>query len=85
MTTNVIRIYIDNLHKNPMETKFKAIKVTNKAFQERVAPFEGVMHLLDTLGFENKGETLEQRKSIPDGFLCGVSLKFLDTVIDQLS
>jgi len=79
-----LKMYVDNLHKNPLEAKFKVIKIENKAFQSRVAPYDGVLDLLDCLGFENKGETLEQRKSIPDGFLCGVAVKFLDLVIGQL-
>lgn len=80
-----LKIYVDNLKNNPMEAKFKTIKVTNKAFQERVAPFEGVMPLLDLLGFEDKGETLQQKTECPDGFLCGVAVKFFDTIERQLS
>merc|ERR1712151_214308 len=79
-----LKLYIDNLHKNPLEAKFKVIKVENKAFQARVAPYDGVLDLLDCLGFENKGATLEQRKSTPDGFLCGVAIKFLDLLVGQL-
>jgi len=79
-----LRVYVDNLAKNPMEPKFKVIKVTNKAFQERVAPFDGVLDLLSCLGFEDKGETLEQRGSAPDGFLCGVAIKFFDLILVQL-
>lgn len=79
-----LKLYIKNLQENPQEPKFKIIKVENKAFQSRVAPIEGTLDLLDILGFENKGDVLEQRKSVPDGFLCGVAIKFIDLILGQL-
>lgn len=81
---STVRIYINNLKENPQDPKFKVLKIENKAFQSRVAPIEGVMELLETLGFENKGETLEQKKGIPDGFICGEALKFIDLILRQI-
>lgn len=79
-----LRVYIKNLQDNPQEDKFKSIKVENKAFQTRIAPFEGCLDLLDVLGFENEGAVLKQRKSVPDGFLCGTAIKFIDLILAQL-
>jgi len=81
---STLRVYIKNLQDNPQDPKFKKLKLENKAFQSRVAPFEGSMELLDVLGFEQKGEFLEQRKSVPDGFLCGVAIKFIDLILGQI-
>lgn len=81
---STLRVYIKNLQDNPQDPKFKKLKLENKAFQSRVAPFEGSMELLDVLGFEQKGEFLEQRKSVPDGFLCGVAVKFIDLILGQI-
>merc|ERR1740121_1000457 len=81
---STLKIYIKNLQDNPQEEKFKKIKTENKAFQTRVAPYEGSMELLYLLGFEQKGEFLEQRKSVPDGFLCGVAIKFIDLILGQI-
>eukprot|EP00933_Yihiella_yeosuensis_P041168 TRINITY_DN35590_c0_g1_i1.p1 TRINITY_DN35590_c0_g1~~TRINITY_DN35590_c0_g1_i1.p1 ORF type:complete len:483 (+),score=142.66 TRINITY_DN35590_c0_g1_i1:87-1535(+) len=81
---STLKIYIGNLQSNPMEPKFKKLKLENKAFQTRVAPFDGAIDLLDTLGFEKKEDCLEQRKSVPDGWLCGQAVKFIDLILGQL-
>merc|ERR1711972_847230 len=79
-----LRIYVKNLQDNPQDPKFKKLKLENKAFQTRIAPYDGAIGFLDAMGFENKGDCLEQRKSIPDGWLCGDAIKFLDLMISQL-
>mmetsp|Transcript_4577 Transcript_4577/g.12560 ORF Transcript_4577/g.12560 Transcript_4577/m.12560 type:complete len:489 (-) Transcript_4577:34-1500(-) len=79
-----LRIYVKNLQDNPQDPKFKKLKLENKAFQSRVAPFDGAIEFLDVMGFEKKEDCLEQRKSIPDGWLCGNAIKFIDLMISQL-
>ncbi|CAJ1410673.1 unnamed protein product [Effrenium voratum] len=79
-----LKAYIKNLHENPLEAKYKKLKLDNKAFQSRVAPFEGALDVLDVLGFEKKEDCLEQRKSTPDGFLCGQAIKWIDLILAQL-
>jgi len=81
---STLKIYIKNMHENPMEPKFKTLKLDNKAFQTRVAPFDGAIDLLDALGFEKKEDCLQQRKSVPDGFLCGNATKFIDLILGQM-
>jgi len=81
---STLKIYIKNLHENPLEPKFKKLKLENKAFQSRIVPFDGALDLLDVLGFEKKEDCLEQRKSTPDGFLCGQAIKFIDLITGQL-
>lgn len=46
--------YIDNILKNPGEEKYKKIRVSNKAFQERVASQEGAIDFLTGCRFEMK-------------------------------
>jgi len=36
------------------------------------------------MGFENKGDVLQQRKGVPDGWLCGNAIKFIDLMISQI-
>ncbi|CAK9037021.1 unnamed protein product [Durusdinium trenchii] len=81
---NTLKIYIKNLHENPLEVKFKKLKLDNKAFQSRIVPYDGALDVLDVLGFEKKEDCLEQRKSTPDGFLCGQAIKFIDLMLGQI-
>jgi len=81
---NTLKIYIKNLHENPLEPKFKKLKLENKALQTRVLPYEGALDLLDVLGFEKKEDCLEQRSSTPDGFLCGQATKFIDLILGSI-
>merc|ERR1712045_575586 len=67
---STLRVYVKNLQDNPQDPKFKKLKLESKAFQTRIAPYDGAIDFLDVMGFENKGEFLEQRKSVPDGWLC---------------
>ncbi|XP_076060811.1 UBX domain-containing protein 6-like [Oratosquilla oratoria] len=43
--------YIENIVSNPTEEKFQKIRLSNKAFQERVAPIEGTQQFLQAAGF----------------------------------
>jgi len=79
-----LRIYIKNLQDNPQDPKFKKLKLENKAFQSRIAPYDGAIEFLDVMGFEKKDDCLEQRKSIPDGWLCGNAIKFIDLIVSQI-
>merc|ERR1712083_178079 len=80
---STLRIYCKNLQENPQDPKFKKLKLDNKAFQSRIAPFDGAIDFLDVMGFEKKEDCLEQRKSIPDGWLCGNAIKFIDLMLSQ--
>jgi len=81
---STLKLYISNLQANPMEVKFKKIKVDNKGFQTKIQPFDGAVDVLDVCGFEPKEEFLEQRKSVPDGWLCGQAIKFIDLMLGQI-
>jgi len=80
---STLKVYTKNLMDNPQEIKFKKLKLDNKAFQTRIMPYDGAIELLDVLGFEKKEDCLEQRKSIPDGWLCGNAIKFIDLMLSQ--
>merc|ERR1719215_2225083 len=81
---STLKIYVKNLQDNPQDPKFKKLKLDNKAFQSRIAPYEGAIEFLDVMGFEKKEDCLEQRKSVPDGWLCGNAIKFIDLILSQL-
>merc|ERR1711972_1005735 len=81
---STLKVYIKNLQDNPQDPKFKKLKLENKAFQTRIAPYDGAIDLLDVMGFEKKEDCLEQRKSVPDGWLCGNAIKFIDLIVSQL-
>jgi len=54
----LVRTYIINIAQNPLEPKFRSINTANKAFQERVAPFEVAREILQAVGFQADGEKL---------------------------
>merc|ERR550532_1041592 len=81
---STLRVYVKNLQDNPQDPKFKKLKLENKAFQTRIAPYDGAIDFLDVMGFEKKEDCLEQRKSIPDGWLCGNAIKFIGLLISQI-
>lgn len=45
--------YIDNIVNNPTEPKYRKIRKSNKAFQERVASLEGTLEFLEGCGFQS--------------------------------
>jgi len=81
---STLKVYVKNLQDNPQDAKYKKLKLENKAFQTRIAPYDGAIDFLDVMGFEKKEDCLEQRKSIPDGWLCGNAIKFIDLMLSQL-
>ena len=43
--------YIDNIVSNQSEEKYRKIRTTNRAYQERIAPVEGSKEFLEAAGF----------------------------------
>lgn len=43
--------YLQNVISNPNEEKYRKIRISNKAFQERVANIEGSFEFLEAAGF----------------------------------
>lgn len=43
--------YIENIVSNPTEEKFRKIRISNKAYQERIHPIEGTKEFLEAAGF----------------------------------
>ncbi|KAJ2944929.1 hypothetical protein O0L34_g1824 [Tuta absoluta] len=79
--------YLENIITHPDEEKYQKIRLTNRAFCERVQPIEGAMDLLMAAGFEQKKITN------PDGLeedylvfnVANVpSVESLTTLIDAL-
>lgn len=46
--------YMDNLIANPTEEKFKKIRLSNKAFKERVSALKGTEEFMQAVGFQIK-------------------------------
>lgn len=51
--------YLANIGGNPAEEKFRTIKTSNAAFQQRVAAVPGAVAVLEACGFESNGEALQ--------------------------
>ena len=51
---------MDNIVQNPTEEKFRKIRKSNKAFQERVGSMEGTEMFLEACGFQHK--TIEDQE-----------------------
>lgn len=72
---NTLCKYLDNILQNPSDEKFRKIKKSNKAYQDRVACIEGTDIFLQAVGFNSQtldgqdfwvfAETLEDKL---DGF-----------------
>lgn len=77
---STLRRYCKNLEERPEDPKFKRLKVEGDTFQTRVAPFDGVMEVLDILGFDNRGDVLEQRDHLPDIPLCRRAIEVIDAL-----
>ncbi|GMT24124.1 hypothetical protein PFISCL1PPCAC_15421 [Pristionchus fissidentatus] len=52
-----IRKYLQNILENQSEPKFRKIRMSNKAFQDRVFSVKGGREFLEAVGFEEKEET----------------------------
>ena len=50
---NTLCKYLDNIMQNPTEEKFRKIRQSNKAYQERVSSLEGTDLFLQAAGFLN--------------------------------
>lgn len=79
--------YIDNIIKNPGEEKYRRIRLSNKAFQERVASLEGANDFLRGCGFEMKklpgqDDTEEDYWVFPEELIG--DLELLTTMKDSL-
>mmetsp|Transcript_11506 Transcript_11506/g.22174 ORF Transcript_11506/g.22174 Transcript_11506/m.22174 type:complete len:371 (+) Transcript_11506:177-1289(+) len=81
---STLKIYCDNAWKNPTEAKFHKIKKENNAFKTRVLPFDGSLELLSAVGFKDDGAEFLSIQGVPDGFLLGQAVKFLDILAGQL-
>lgn len=46
-----IQKYLDNIIRNPEDEKYRRIKLSNRVFQEKVAPLEGTTEFLEAAGF----------------------------------
>lgn len=50
--------YLDNIVRNPDDEKYQRIKLSNRVFQERVAPLEGTSEFLEAAGFQKQKITV---------------------------
>lgn len=50
--------YLDNIIRNPTDEKYQRIKISNRVFQEKVAPLEGTTQFLEAAGFIKQSITV---------------------------
>eukprot|EP00920_Eleutheroschizon_duboscqi_P039306 GHVT01094658.1.p2 GENE.GHVT01094658.1~~GHVT01094658.1.p2 ORF type:complete len:179 (+),score=52.39 GHVT01094658.1:894-1430(+) len=81
----VLRAYCANAKEHPTEAKYLSIRQENSAFKTRVLPMDGAVQLLEVVGFKDDGQGHLAVEGIPDGYLLGVALKFLDLMISQMA
>lgn len=79
--------YLENIINHPDEDKYQKIRMTNRAFSERVLPLEGSMELLLAAGFDQK--KLTNPDGLEEDYLIFnkdnvPSLDTLNTLIDAL-
>ena len=77
-----VRVYLNNLHGNPSEERFRKINLQNEHFRNRVGSCKGGLALLKEAGFEDNGElflVLKESPSVP-------KLKeIIDTLDEQIN
>lgn len=68
MASETLQKYVQNLIEHPEEPKYRRIRMSNKAFQERILPVKGGLEFLLACGFKEK---LEEAGDIsaPEKFL----------------
>ncbi|KAI5644661.1 PUB domain-containing protein [Phthorimaea operculella] len=79
--------YLENIITHPEEEKYQKIRMSNRAFCERVQPIEGAMDLLMAAGFEQKKIT--NSEGVEEDYLVFnvanvPSVESLTTLIDAL-
>ncbi|XP_075986324.1 GDI interacting protein 3 isoform X2 [Anticarsia gemmatalis] len=79
--------YLENIITYPEEEKYQKIRMSNRAFRERVQPLEGAMELLQAAGFVQ--EKLTNAEGVEEEFLVFhadnvPSVESLTTLIDGL-
>jgi hypothetical protein len=79
---NTIKVITNNIAKNPTEEKFRKIKLSNQAFQERVGKINLGMKILTELGFEEEGEFLITKN--PDIGLYEKTVAYLEEELAKL-
>eukprot|EP01053_Blabericola_migrator_P001379 Blabericola_migrator_1__1378@NODE_1359_length_4725_cov_105_142121_g912_i0_p2_GENE_NODE_1359_length_4725_cov_105_142121_g912_i0NODE_1359_length_4725_cov_105_142121_g912_i0_p2_ORF_typecomplete_len321_score81_83PUB/PF09409_10/2_6e16UBA/PF00627_31/0_0037Tsp45I/PF06300_12/1_5e03Tsp45I/PF06300_12/0_28SMC_N/PF02463_19/0_28DUF759/PF05537_11/3_8_NODE_1359_length_4725_cov_105_142121_g912_i011282090 len=78
-----VRIYCNNAKANPTQKKYHAISKLNSAFKDRVAGFPDAINVLQTVGFVEDGDEYKIQQIVPDGFLLGQAITFLDLLIEN--
>ena len=71
---------MDNIVQNPTEEKFRKIRKSNKAFQDRVGSMEGTDMFLEACGFGSKKIDDQEFWVFP----AEVKLNFFKQIITQL-
>ncbi|XP_065200657.1 UBX domain-containing protein 6 [Planococcus citri] len=58
MCVDTLNKYLRNIVSNPVEEKFRKIRLSNKVFQDKVAGMEGAMEFLEAAGFVKESLTV---------------------------
>ncbi|VDD88276.1 unnamed protein product [Enterobius vermicularis] len=76
IASETLQKYVQNLIEHPEETKYRRIRMSNKALKDRVLCVKGGLEFLLACGFEEKLESLDN--STPEKFLIITEEKAMD-------
>ena len=81
----LLKTYLSNIIAEPTNVKFRRIRRTNKAFQNRVAPYPPAEELLRSVGFTGVDGEWMVLEGEPNGFLMANVVTFVDLSLQMLS
>lgn len=75
--------FVNNVGNNPNEEKFRRIRLTNPAVQQRVVAFTGAVEFLEVCGFRKdaSGEGLEMPAEAVDRLVLEVAVENLNSAL----
>jgi len=78
--------YMKNLEKDPLNEKFRQIRMSNKHFKEKVGPYEQAVDILMLVGFEKKIVSDDDYLVIDElpRYTMGSAIKYIDLLLKRL-
>ncbi len=73
--------FVTNVAMNPTEEKYRKIRLTNPAVQERVVAFTGAVDFLEVCGFKKESGELEMPADAVDGMVLEAAAENLNSAL----
>lgn len=67
---STIQKYLGNVYRDPEQEKFRSIRLSNAAFQQRVAAFTGSIEILELCGFQVHLQGAQMLTQCTGGCMC---------------